>query len=123
MRSIDEFSKIVGAMSCFNEMIACGCKNVALGHPTSDRALRDEHMVFALEICKQKGTMCCEENGGFLTDLFPYSMNKDKFNILFYRTEADRDAYVWRQRDSTPARSAGRSPTTSASSCPTPMRP
>ena len=53
MRSIDEFSKIVGAMSCFNEMIACGCKNVALGHPTSDRALRDEHMVFALEICKQ----------------------------------------------------------------------
>ena len=93
MRSIDEFSKIVGAMSCFNEMIACGCKNVALGHPTSDRALRDEHMVFALEICKQKGTLCCEENGGFLTDLFPYSMNKDKFNILFYRTEADRDAY------------------------------
>ena len=93
MRTIDEFSKVVGAMSCFNEMIACGCKNVALGHPTSDRALRDEHMAFAKKICEDHGTQCCEENGGFLTDLFPYSMNKDKFNILFYKDERYRDAY------------------------------
>ena len=93
MRTIDEFSKVVGGMGCFNEMIACGCKNVALGHPTSDRALRDEHMIYAKEICRKRGTHCCEENGGFLTDLFPYSMNKDKYNILFYKDDSYRDAY------------------------------
>ena len=93
MRTIDRFSKIVGAMSCFNEMIACGCKNVALGHPTADRAERDEHMEYARKICEDHGTQCCEENGGFLTDLFPYSMNKDKYNILFYKDERYRDAY------------------------------
>jgi hypothetical protein len=30
---------------------------------------------------------------GFLTDLFPWSMNKDKFNVLFYKNESYRDAY------------------------------
>jgi len=93
MRKIDEFSRILGGMSCFNEMIACGCKNVALGHPTADKALRDELMVYARQICESHGTQCCEEDGGFLTDLFPYSMNKDKYNILFYKDPAYRDAY------------------------------
>jgi len=93
MRNIDEFSKVVGAMSAFNEMISCGCKNVALGHPTSDRAERDEHLEFAKIMCEKRGTFCCAEDGGFLTDLFPWSMNKDKFNVLFYRDESYRDAY------------------------------
>ncbi len=93
MREIDAFSKVVGAMSAFNEMISCGCKNVALGHPTSDRAERDAHMEFAKVMCEKRGTFCCEENGGFLTDLFPWSMNKDKFNVLFYKDESYRDAY------------------------------
>jgi hypothetical protein len=93
MRELDKFSKVIGAMGAFNEMIACGAKNVALGHPTPDRALRDEHMEFAKIMCEESGTFCCEENGGFLTDLFPWSMNKDKFNVLFYKNESYRDAY------------------------------
>ncbi|MEG1548478.1 MAG: hypothetical protein RR232_08125 [Clostridia bacterium] len=93
MREIDEFSRTVGAMSCFNEMIATGCKNLALGAPVSDVRLRDEHMEHAKLICEKKGTQCCNEDGGFLTDLFPVSMNKDKFNILFYSDIKYRDEY------------------------------
>ena len=93
MRTIDEFSRVVGGMSVFNELIATGCKNVALGHPTSDEKLRDEHLEFARKICEEKGTQCCKEDDGFLTDLFPVSMNKNKYNILFYRDPKYRDEY------------------------------
>lgn len=93
MRTIDEFSRVVGGMGVFSEMIACGCKNVALGYPTADRALRDEHMIFAKKICEEDGIQCCEENAAFITDLFPATMNKGKFNILFYKDERWRDEY------------------------------
>lgn len=93
MRNIDEFSKVIGEMNSFNEMISCGCKRVALGHPVDSIELRDEYMIYAKEMCKERGTMCCEENGGFITDLFPVSMNKNKYNILFYAAKKDRDDY------------------------------
>lgn len=93
MRVIDQFSRVVGSMSIFNEMLSCGAKNVALGHPTGDEALRDEHMEHALLICAERGTQCCKENGGFVTDLFPAVMNRGKFNILFYKENKYRDMY------------------------------
>ena len=34
------------------------------------------------------------ENDSLLTDLFPISMNKDKFNIVFARDPKDLDIYV-----------------------------
>ena len=93
MRVVDSFSRVVGAMGTFNEMISCGAKNVALGHPTEDERLRDEYMEHAHMICARRGTQCCKEDGGFVTDLFPAAMNRDKYNILFYREEKYRDMY------------------------------
>lgn len=93
MRVVDSFSKVVGSMSTFNEMISCGAKNLALGHPTSDPDLRDEYMKQAELICAERGTQCCKEDGGFVTDLFPAAMNHGKYNILFYRDEKYRDKY------------------------------
>jgi hypothetical protein len=93
MRAVDSFSKVVGSMSTFNEMLSCGAKNVALGHPTSEASLRDEYMQHAQLICAERGTQCCKEDGGFVTDLFPAAMNRGKYNILFYREEKYRDMY------------------------------
>lgn len=93
MRSIDSFSRVVGAMGTFNEMLSCGAKNLALGHPTSDPNLRDEYMQHAKLMCAERGTQCCKEDGGFVTDLFPAAMNHGKYNILFYRDEKYRDMY------------------------------
>lgn len=93
MRTIDSFSKTVGSMSTFNEMLSCGAKNLALGVPVLDKALRDEHMVYAKQICEETGTQCVEEDDPFLTDLFRASLNKDKYNILFYKDEFYLNAY------------------------------
>lgn len=93
MREIDQFSRVVGAMGAFAEMVSTGCKRVALGSPVTDRSLRDEHMEFAKEICKKAGVYCCEENGGFLTDLFPAALNRDKYNVLIYKEEKDGKDY------------------------------
>lgn len=93
MREIDTFSRVVGAMLTFNEMIKCGCKHIALGIPTPNPQERDEYMEHAVMICKAAGTKCCPENGGLITDLFPVSMNKGKYNILFYEEDVYRDLY------------------------------
>lgn len=80
-------------MGAFAEMVSTGCKRVALGAPVDDEKLRDEHLEFAKKICEEKGVYCCPENGGFLTDLFPAWLNRDKFNVLIYKEDKDREAY------------------------------
>lgn len=92
-REIDDFSRVVGIMTAFAEVVACGAKQLALGAPVSDRALRDEHMVYAKEIAEKHGIYCCNEDEGFLTDLFPATMNRNKYNILFYKDEESREKY------------------------------
>lgn len=93
MRTIDSFSKTIGSMETFNEMLSCGAKNIALGVPVYDKALRDEHMEFAKHICEDCGTQCVNEDDPFITDLFRVSLNKDKYNILFFRDEKYLQAY------------------------------
>jgi hypothetical protein len=93
MRTIDSFSKTVGSMSTFNEMLSCGAKNLALGVPVYDKTLRDEHMEFAKVICEDCGTQCVNEDEPFITDLFRVSLNKDKYNILFFMDEKYLHAY------------------------------
>ncbi len=84
---IDEFSKTIGIMSAFAEVVACGAKNMALGVPVYDKDLRDKHFVYAEEIARKRGIYCKKEDEGFLTDLFPVEMNKDKYNILLYKDQ------------------------------------
>lgn len=94
MRQLDDFSKAVGTMECFNEMVACGVKNIALGIPVYDKSLRDEYFEYAVEMCSEEGTMCFKDDDALLTDLFPVSMNKDKYNIVFYREEKYLQEYL-----------------------------
>lgn len=35
-----------------------------------------------------------QEDEGFLTDLFPVSLNKDRFNTIFYQDDAVLQAYL-----------------------------
>ncbi|MBP1927348.1 hypothetical protein J2Z76_003245 [Sedimentibacter acidaminivorans] len=94
MRQIDQFSKIVGAMSCFNEMISCGAKDIALGAPVYDEKDRDEHLEFAKKICEEKGTKWYKDDDALLTDLFEISMNKNKHNIVFYKDVKYLEEYL-----------------------------
>jgi hypothetical protein len=94
MREIDQFSRIVGAMGCFNEMISCGAKKLALGAPVYDEKERDEHLEFAKEICEKRGTKWYKDDDALLTDLFEVSLNKDKHNIVFYKEEKYLEEYL-----------------------------
>lgn len=94
MREIDKFSRIVGAMGCFNEMISCGAKKLALGAPVYDEKERDEHLEFAKEICEKRGTKWYKDDDALLTDLFEVSLNKDKHNIVFYKEEKYLEEYL-----------------------------
>ncbi len=86
-RKIDSFSRVVGIMGAFAEVVACGAKKMALGAPVDDKNQRDEHFIYAKEIADKRGIFCKKEDEGFLSDLFPASMNRDKYNILFYKDE------------------------------------
>jgi len=92
-RKIDEFSKMIGAIDCFNEMIDCGVKDIALGPPEMDRELRDEYIVYCKPICTVKGTQYRECNDALITDLFATDMNKGKFNIIFFKEQKYFDTY------------------------------
>lgn len=91
---MDVFSYRCGAIDCFNEMVRAGLKPLALAHPCDTAAERDSFLPFCQEICAQYGTRFFVEDDPLLTDLFPLSLNRDKFNILFYREEKVRLEYL-----------------------------
>lgn len=90
---LDWFSYRCGVIDCFNEMVRAGLKPMALAHPCSTPAERDQYLPFCGEICRQYGTTFFPENEMLLTDLFPLSANRGTYNIIFYRDEAVRRAY------------------------------
>jgi len=84
-KNIDELSRVVGVMECFNEMLASGVKKLALGEPVYDKQIRDAHIEYAKEICKKYKTQYYIEDEGFVSDLFPLSMSSRKYYIVFYK--------------------------------------
>lgn len=88
------FSRVVGVMECFNEVIACGVKDLALGVPVYDKKERELHIEAAKTICQERGTQYYVEDDSFLTDLFPLSLNQYKYNLVFYREEKYLEAYL-----------------------------
>lgn len=91
---MDAFSYRCGVIDCFNEMVRAGLKPLALAHPCDTAAERDAFLPFCREICAQYGTRFFVEDDPLLTDLFPLSLNRGKFNILFYREEKIRLEYL-----------------------------
>lgn len=92
--SLDSFSYQCGVIDAFNEVVKAGVKRIALSHPTDTLAACEELLGFSEEICKQYGNHYYLEKEPLLTDLFPVSMNKGKFNILYYRDEHDIQLYL-----------------------------
>ena len=81
-------------MDAFNEVVRAGVKRLALAHPCDTREERDSFLPYAEMLCEKYGNHLYVENDSLLTDLFPVSMNKDKFNIVFARDPKDLELYV-----------------------------
>ena len=93
MKKMDKYSYQCGVMDAFNEVVRAGVKRLALAHPCDTKEERDSYLDYAQQLCEKYGNHMYVENDSLLTDLFPISMNKDKFNVLFYRNESYREAY------------------------------
>lgn len=94
MREIDKFSYKLGAADCFCEMVRAGVKKLALAHPCDTREERDSFLPEFEKLCGEYGvSMYCEDEG-FLTDLFPVSMNQNRFNVIFYQEESVLREYL-----------------------------
>ena len=82
---IDEYSYHLGAADCFCEMVRAGVKRIALSHPCDSRGQRDAFLPDFDRLCAAYGVRYYVEDDPFLTDLFPVSMNRGKFNVIFYQ--------------------------------------
>ena len=92
--SLDSFSYQCGVIDAFNEVVKAGVKRIALSHPTDTLAECQALIPFSEQICRQYGNHFYVEQEPLLTDLFPVSMNRGKFNILYYRDERDIQLYL-----------------------------
>ena len=94
MRPIDDYSYQCGVMDCFNEMVKAGLKRIALAHPSRTKGQRDAYIPFAEMITKKYQTHYYLDDDPLITDLFPYSLNKGTYNIIFYKEKQDIEAYI-----------------------------
>ena len=92
--SLDLFSYQCGVIDAFNEVVKAGVKRIALSHPVSTREEALSLVPFSEKICAQYGNHFYFDESPLLTDLFPISLNKGKFNIIYYRKEEDIQLYL-----------------------------
>lgn len=90
---MDQFSYACGVMDAFNEVVKAGVKKLALSHPF----VWDDHAEALIEeakkIASKYGNQMKVEKELLITDLFPYSSNRGKTVILFYKDEAVIEKY------------------------------
>ena len=94
MRTIDAFSYKLGAADCFCEMVRAGVKRLALAHPCNTKEERDQYLPYFEKLCGEYGVKLYVEDVPLLTDLLPLSMNRGKFNAIFYQEEAVLQEYL-----------------------------
>lgn len=83
-----------GVIDCFNEIVHAGVKRLALSRPCSSKKERDEYRDFVKVSCEDYGTKYYAEDEPFLTDLFPVSMNRRKFNFVLYSEDSALAEYL-----------------------------
>lgn len=105
--SIDLFSYKLGAADCFCEMVRAGVKKLALSHPCATREERDRFLPEFQKLCARYGVKMYQEDQPLLTDLFPISMNKGKFNVLFYQEDQVLQDYLALKEEKRAAQAAG----------------
>ncbi len=91
---IDKFSYQLGAADCFCEMVRAGVKRIALSHPCDSKEERDSFLPEFEKLCEKYGVHYYAEDDALLTDLFPLSLNRGKFNVIFYQDETSLQAYL-----------------------------
>ena len=91
---IDKFSYQLGAADCFCEMVRAGVKSIALSHPCDTEEERSSFLPEFDKLCEKYGVHYYVEDESFLTDLFPLSLNWDKFNVIFYQDETVLREYL-----------------------------
>ena len=91
---IDKFSYHLGAADCFCEMVRAGGKRIALSPPCDTKEERDSFLPEFDKLCEKYGVHYYVEDEAFLTDLFPMSLNRGKFNVIFYQDEAALREYL-----------------------------
>ena len=94
MKKLDEYSYQCGVIDAFNEVVRAGVKRIALRHPVDTKEEAMELIPFSQQICQQYGNHFYLEESPLLTDLFPISLNKGKYNIIYYRQEEDIQQYL-----------------------------
>ena len=94
MPTIDNYSYHLGAADCFCEMVAAGVKKIAFSHPCDNKELRDSFLGDFDKLCQKYNVKYYIENDPFLTVLFPESMNKGKYNVIFYCEDKYLDEYL-----------------------------
>lgn len=107
MKSIDSFSYKLGAADCFCEMVRAGVKKIALAHPCDSREERDGFLPEFRKLCEEYGVKLYCEDEGFLTDLFPAALNKDRFNVIFYQEDVVLREYLALKEEKRKARETG----------------
>ena len=93
-KEIDKYSYHLGAADCFCEMVRAGVKKIALSHPCDSKEERDSFLEDFDSLCKKYNVSYYIEDEPFLTDLFPISLNKDKYNVIFYSDKKDLETYL-----------------------------
>lgn len=104
---IDRFSYQLGAADCFCEMVRAGVKKLALAHPCETREERDAFLPEFRRLCGNYGVKLYVEDEPLLTDLFPLSLNRGKFNAIFYQDDSVLEEYLSLKEEKKKALAAG----------------
>ena len=107
MREIDSFSYQLGAADCFCEMVRAGVKRLALAHPCDSKEERDGFLPEFQKLCARYGVKLYVEDDPLLTDLFPLSMNRGKYNAIFYQEDSVLQEYLNLKEEKRRAKEAG----------------
>lgn len=94
MKEIDQYSYQCGVMDTFNEMVKAGLKPIALAHPFPTKEERDFYLPFVKQITEKYHTKYYLDDDPLITDLFPSSLNRNTYNIIFYKNDKDIQEYA-----------------------------
>lgn len=104
---INPFSYHLGAADVFCEMIRAGVKKIALSHPCDTREARDSFLPDFDRLCQKYGVHYYVEDEPIITDLFPVSMNRGKYQVIFYQDEKFLQDYLSLKEEKLNARASG----------------
>lgn len=105
--NIDKFSYKLGAADCFCEMVRAGVKKLALSHPCDSPEECDSFIPGFEDLCAEYGVKMYREDEPLLTDLFPVSMNKGRYNVLFYQDDQVLEEYLALKAEKLQAQASG----------------